>query len=70
MKQFDIFEARFKPARTDDLKPDAAALIGQTIQWQASYRIDEGPYVGDWACAPIERPAPFAWAPLRDLELV
>jgi hypothetical protein len=75
--RFDRFEATFWPARRDDLKPGVARWIGHRTEWQCVWQIDEedsGPYVGQFACSPVQRPGesePFLgdalWVPECDL---
>lgn len=49
LQQFDVVSAVFKPQRTDDLKPEAMAMVGQRFTFIADFRIDEGfAYEGDW----------------------
>lgn len=67
-QQFDIFEATFQPSRTDDLCDGGEEWIGRRLEWQAAYILEDGPYAGEWAFTPLcDEPAPFAWAPARDL---
>jgi hypothetical protein len=68
-KYLQTFEARFEPARRDDLTPGAERLIGRQRKWQYVWLIEDGPFAGQWACALISpgKPAPFAWAPESDL---
>lgn len=63
--------------------PDLTAFVGSVNVWTAIYKIDKGPYKGDWAMALLSsarNPArPFnedgtgsigpldAWVPIRDL---
>ncbi|WP_280319904.1 hypothetical protein [Nocardia wallacei] len=71
MELYDVVEAEFRPARTDDLKPGAEAFIGKRLRWCASWLIteeDNEEYAGEFAMMPVgDGPFPFAWAPQRDL---
>lgn len=50
MKPGDIVEATLSPQRTDDLKPEAAAVVGQRFRWTCVREVeDNGPaYDGQW----------------------
>lgn len=69
----DKRRAIFRPQRVDDLKNPARALIGRELCWEAVWIIEEGPYEGQWAWAPIPEdedlnPRPFmGWVPTCDL---
>ncbi|WFC43167.1 hypothetical protein [Pseudoxanthomonas sp. SE1] len=68
-EQFQRVQATFQPRRTDDLAPGVATLIGRPSEWVAAWRIERGPYAGEWAMQPL---APefhvFGWAPEGDLQ--
>ena len=49
MQRFDNVTGIFCPRRRDDLKPAAVALIGQRLNLQVAWEIDEGEYAGEWA---------------------
>lgn len=71
------FYATFQPVQVGTLKPGVERWIGQRFLWEALWCITEedgGPYVGQWACTPIQADPyrllglePAAWAPLEDL---
>jgi hypothetical protein len=75
MEQFDRFVAEYQPQRRDDLKPEASRWIGWSGFWEATWVIEEGPYVGQFACAvdPVQEGAPPAsalvWVPECDLSI-
>lgn len=61
-------EAAFAPARRDDLAPEAQEHIGRRLLWQAVWVIEDGPYEGQWAMAPLTPDfLGFAWVPECDL---
>ena len=71
-----IIEATFSPICTDDLRPEAAALIGKTLQWRAAWRIDDHEvYQGQWAYVPFDRNGRMpddafpGWVPECDLQV-
>lgn len=71
IEQFDVVSAVFNPQRTDDLKPEAAAMIGQRFTFSADWIIGEGfAYEGDWHMTlsreDWKRTGIF-WTPLCDL---
>lgn len=71
IEQFDKVTATFRPLRTDDLQPpEAAEWIGWRGEWLASWPVEDGPYKGQWAMAPMAPLGtylPFAWTPFCDL---
>lgn len=74
MKQFDVVEAVFNPKRKDDLVEGAKCFIGRKMKWQAAWKLDAGPYAGQWAMMPMVDSSyalhmPFAWVPESDLEI-
>jgi hypothetical protein len=75
MKQHDRVKARFTPVRTDDLKPEAAKMIGVEGEFEAVWIVDHGcPYDGQWAMAPSRElfDAGFhvVWVPFCDLTIL
>lgn len=78
MEQYDYVSATFDPKNLNTLKQSGKALIGQTLEYQAGWIIEDGPYKGDWAmsfsnqevrrlllsCQEID----FCWVPLCDLK--
>jgi hypothetical protein len=75
MKQYDRVKARFTPVRTDDLKPEAARMIGMEGEFEAVWIVDHGcPYDGQWAMAPSRElfDAGFhvVWVPFCDLTIL
>lgn len=61
--------ARFKPIRTDDVRPEMRAFIGKSAEWHyAGHSDDDESYPGQsrWITAPGEGP-PF-WVPNEDLQ--
>jgi hypothetical protein len=75
MKQFDRVKATFAPVRTDDLKPEAAKMIGVEGEFEAVWIVDHGcPYDGQWAMAPSRElfDAGFrvVWVPFCDLTIL
>lgn len=74
MQLYDVVDAEFRPARTDDLKPGAEAFVGRRLRWCASWLIEEEDseaYAGEFAMQVVsDEPVPFAWAPQRDLAAV
>ena len=77
IQRFDLFDATFKPKKTDDLKPGVDKWIGYRGIWQAMWMIEEedgGSYVGMWAMGiydvtKLNPPPPFIWVPECDLEI-
>ena len=63
MEQFDTMTAVFKPARTDDLKPEARAFVGQRIKWCAGWLIEDGAYAGQFAMIPHGPNSFTGWVP-------
>ncbi|AKJ28802.1 hypothetical protein AAW51_2111 [Caldimonas brevitalea] len=63
--------AVFQPQRTDDLRPGAAAFIGQAGEFMEGWEIESGPYAGQRAMlVPMSwalRLAPMSWVPECDL---
>ncbi len=76
LTQYEVVTAKYRPLRTDDLRPGAEKKIGVVAQWQASWVIEDRPYEGQWAMVLVpgasDDPArwPFAWTPECDLEPV
>jgi hypothetical protein len=71
LRQFDRVVATLRPVRTDDLRPGIAAYVGITLEWEALWVIEEGPYKGQWAIQPSDMARwPFRWFPQCDLEIV
>lgn len=71
LNRYDVIEATFKPRRSDDLKPGSEEWIGRRLTWIAGWEIEDGDYVGEFACslhgaAPEPHP-PFVWVPSGDL---
>lgn len=65
--------ARFQPKRTDNLKPEAVAVVGHILDWEYGWTITErdgGPYVGQTAWLPTDRRLRLGWAPDEDLERI
>ena len=67
--------AYFRPRRTDNLKPDAVAMIGREGVFEALWVIEpEHEYAGEWAMRfPrdwLSDTTPFVWVPIGDLEIV
>lgn len=67
--------AIFQPVRTDDLIPSALPLIGKEGVFMASYILDEGPYVGQFAMGIEDRTGEWsrfmaAWVPESDLKIL
>lgn len=61
--------AVFRPQRTDDLRPEAEAVVGQELALYWSGTVEDGPYDGDniWIREPDDGPW-VGWLPERDLE--
>ena len=60
--------AIFRPVKFTDLKPGVAVYIGVRLNWLPMWKIEDGPYEGQYAMMPICDPAPpFAWVPECDL---
>jgi hypothetical protein len=75
MKQYDRVKARFTPVRTDDLKPEAARMIGVEGVFEAVWIVEHGcPYDGQWAMSPSRElyDAGFhvVWVPFCDLTIL
>lgn len=67
MEQFDKVVGTFQPVQMDTLRPEAVAFIGQCITWQALWRIEDGPYEGDWAMQEVGALHFPYWVPSRDV---
>lgn len=68
---FDTISGRFAPRRRDNLRPAAHGYIGQEISWTVAWRIEEGPYSGQWALMAREAlDPPLGWVPQEDVELI
>jgi hypothetical protein len=64
--------ARFNPTRTDNLRPEWQAVVGQVTTWRYAGTQDEGQaYAGQqtWQAAD-DSGFPFHWVPAEDLEEV
>lgn len=61
--------ATFAPTRTDDLRPEALPLIGQTREWEFEGTMDEGPYCGQaiWTLIREAGEPWVGWFPDEDL---
>jgi len=59
----------FQPVRTDNLRPEAEALVGQIVTVSGSYHIDEAdsPWVDEWAVGVKEM---SYWIPSSELVAV
>lgn len=72
MKPGDIVEATLDPQHTDDLRPEAVAIVGQRFQWTCTREVEgNGPrYDGQWRMELGEndyRRTRIWWVPLCDL---
>jgi hypothetical protein len=75
--QYDIVDATFSPARTDDLKPGMERWVGRRSLWEALWvNGEEEAYPGQLAfgAAPellrkgeLVPPHPYLWVPACDL---
>jgi hypothetical protein len=78
--QLTRFQAVFEPKYTNDLKPAARAIIGQTAWWERQWIIgpedrSDGEYAGEWACGLVwdghdDLPPPVGWVPESDLRQI
>jgi len=64
----DQIVGEFRPARTDDLRPEAVPLIGQTRLWEFVGYQDGGPYAGQAMWMPIPFVPGIAWVPDEDIQ--
>lgn len=72
-----VVEAVYAPHDADDAPLWAASLINCRCQWFGGWRIEAGPYAGQWAMTPVYRGArkrpvePGArWVPLAHLRRI
>jgi hypothetical protein len=62
--------ARFKPARTDNLRPEIVPLIGEIFTWDyTGTSNDDEPYPGQQRWLTQDRRLNY-WVPSEDLELL
>lgn len=61
----------FRPKRCDNLRAGALAHIGREIEFSVAWRIEEGPYQGQWALLAAEGLDPIlGWVPEEDVEIL
>lgn len=68
MSELSFIEATFAPKREDDLRPEAAALVGRRIQWRPMGTMDSGPYEGQRIYMPRDFAVNIGWVPFCDLK--
>jgi hypothetical protein len=71
LKRGSHIRGRFVPLRRDDLKPSILAYEGRSGVFETLWKIEDGPYKGDWALRiPKDWPVSDAfWVPERALFL-
>lgn len=60
--------ARFKPSRTDTLRPEWLQFIGRETEWRCCGTVESGPFAGQRIWDTIEPDWPDHWIPEQDLE--
>ena len=64
-------EATYQPQRTDDLIPEAAAVVGQRLKFICVGRVDwDNPYYGQPQWLAHDTPKYMGWVPSCDLQEV
>jgi hypothetical protein len=70
LEQYMTVRGTFRPKRTDDLRPAAREYVGKRLLWNVAWKIEDGPYEGQWALTPCADAAGFGWAPEEDVEVL
>jgi len=67
----DRLNATFAPRRTDDLKPGVADYVGTKSDFEVLWKIDEGPYAGEFAMRlPLDWECDGVWTPSGDFRSI